>query len=258
MHHHDTENEPQLSFTRNPATNEFREGVTGWFLRGHPLTISYDPTRVVPPGDDYRFGDPARPVVAHVQFREDGPVTAVRLESWIGTPTTAAPTSAGRAPKLQGRIDIPDDAEWVTVWVTYTRPDGTTLYDSSFGRNFRFRFYHDELAVLRSDVVPKPGSGGGRLAVRVATDPAVERVVVRYRVLTDPPPPAPTSVDLRRTGEDDPEGRTIWEAPDVAVPADRVTAFDFVYFAADRPFKDNNQGQFFLAVDPAKRLDHTQ
>jgi hypothetical protein len=257
MYHHDTDHEPQLSFIRDPATNEFREGVTGWFRPGHPLTMSYDPSRIVPPGDDYRFGDPARPIVAHVQFREGGPVAEIRLESWIGTPTFTASTSAVRAPKLQGQMVIPVDANWVTVWVTYLRPDGTTLYDSSFGRNFRFRFYHDELAVLQSDVVREPGSPDSRLAVRVATDPVVERVIVRYRVLTDPLPPTPISVDLRRTGEEDTEGRTIWEAPHAVVPADRVTAFDFVYFADDRPFKDNNQGQFFLAVDPSKRLEHT-
>jgi hypothetical protein len=256
--HRDHDNEPQLTFSRDPRTNEFREGITGWFLRGHPLTISYDPTRIVPPGDGYQFGDPSRPIVANVQFKEGGPVTDVRLESWIGQPTDRAATTAVRAPKLQGQIAIPKDADWVTVWVTYRRPDGTTLYDSSFGRNFRFRFYHEELAILRSDVLHDPGSPLGRLVVRVATSADVERVLLRYRVLTDPLPPAATEVDLRRSDKLDPEERTVWETPLVAVPADRVVAYDFIYFADDRPFKDNNQGQFFLAVDPRKRLAPSQ
>jgi hypothetical protein len=80
-------------------------------------------------------------------------------------------------------------------------------------------------------------------------------VLLRYRVLTDPMPSSATEVDLRRTDKRDAEGRTVWETRDVPVPADRVVAYDFVYFADGRPFKDNNQGQFFLAVDPAKRLN---
>lgn len=89
----------------------------------------------------------------------------------------------------------------------------------------------------------------------MSTHPAVDRVLLRYRALTDPLPPAPVQVDLRRSDTPDVEGRTVWETHDVTVPAGRVVAFDFIYFADDRRFKDNNQGQFFLAMDPAKRLD---
>ena len=246
--HRDHDSEPHLVFTR-----DFHETISGWFLRGHPLTISYDPARIVPPGDDYRFGDRSRPIVAHVRFRRGGPVFDIALEAWVGTPDYII-TTPDRAPKLQGQIAIPEDAEWVTVWVTYQRPDGHVLYDSSFGRNFRFRFYHEELEVLQSDVLHGPGSPLGKLVVRVATTPDVQRVVLRYRVLADPLPPDATRVDMRRTGAPDVHGRSVWETAGVAVPADRAISYDFVYFADDRPFKDNNQGQFFLAVDPAKRL----
>jgi hypothetical protein len=245
--HRDHDSEPQLVFKRN-----FHESGSGWFLPGHPLTISYDPARIVPPGDDYRFGDPSRPIVAHVRFHEGGPVFDVPLTSWSGTPDYVS-TNPERAPKLKGQIEIPKDADWVEVWVTYQRPDGAVLYDSSFGRNFRFRFYHRELEVLQSDVLHDPGAPLGKLVVRVATTPNVERVMLRYRVLTDPLPPQPTNVNLQKTATPDTQGRTVWETRDVAVPPDRVVAYDFVYFVDGRPFKDNNQGQSFLAVDPAKR-----
>jgi len=246
--HRDHDSEPQLVFTRN-----FHESGSGWFLPGHLLTISYDPARIVPPDDDYRFGDPARPIVAHVKFHKGGPVFDVPLTAWSGTPDYIA-TDPVRAPKLQGQIEIPKDAEWVEVWVTYHRPDGQVLTDSSFGRNFRFRFYNQELQVLQSDVLHDSGAPLGKLVVRVATVPDIERVVLRYRVLTDPLPPEPTSVDLEKTATPDAQGRTVWETRNVAVPHDRVVAYDIVYFGDGRPFKDNNQGQSFLAVDPAKRL----
>jgi hypothetical protein len=252
--HRDQDSEPQIVFAHDPVSHEFRESLWGWFLPGHPLTISYDPTRIVPPDDPYDFGDPSRPIVAHVQFKDGGPISDLPLKSWIGAPTNMPTASAVRAPKLKSQIEIPKDADWVTIWVSYKRPDGTVLYDSSFGRNFRFRFYHHEVAVLQADVLHEKGSPLGRLVVRIAADPTVERIVLRYRVLMDPLPPAATQIDLKRSDGLDKDGRVIWETPHAAVPAERVVAFDFVYFADARPFKDNNQGKFFLAVDPAKRL----
>jgi hypothetical protein len=169
-------------------------------------------------------------------------------------PTDLVATTAPLAPKLNERIDIPDDADCVTGWIPCERPSGETLYDSSFGRNFRFRFCHDELRVLQSDVLHDAGSPLGRLVVRVATNAQVERVLLRYQVLTDPLAPSATQVELRRSDGADAQGHTSWETPDVRVPADRVVAYDFVYFTEGRPFKDKNQGKSFLAVDPAKRL----
>jgi hypothetical protein len=59
-------------------------------------------------------------------------------------------------------------------------------------------------------------------------------------------------VDLRQTGELDEHGHPIWETKDVFVPKDGVIAYDLVYFADDRVFKDNNQGNYFLAYNPRK------
>jgi hypothetical protein len=248
MSHRDHDSEPQLIFTR-----DFHESISGWFLPEHLLTISYDPARIIPPGDNYRFGDPSWPVLAHFRFHEGDPPIEVALTTWTGTPDYNS-SDPIRAHKLKGQIEIPKDAEWVEVWVICHQPDGRMLYDSSFGRNFRFRFYHRELEVLQSDVLHDPGAPLGSLKVCVATKPNIDRVLLRYRVLTDPLSPEPTSVDLKKTAAADTQGRTVWETRDVAVPPDRVVAYDFVYFADSRPFKDNNQGQSFLAVDPAKRL----
>ena len=88
---------------------------------------------------------------------------------------------------------------------------------------------------------------------RVAANRCVQRVIARYRVVNQPPVAPDTSVDLQHTGESDEHGHPIWETHDVIVPKDAVNAYDLVYFADDRAFKDNNQGNYFLACDPRKR-----
>jgi hypothetical protein len=255
-HHRMHDSEPQLVFSRDPHSNEFRESISGWFLRGHPLTINYDPTRIVPPDKPYRFGDPAQPIIAHLQFREGSPVQNLTLESWIGTPGFTPDTTAQRSPKLHGVVPIPEDADWVTIWISFHPTGGPVLYDSSFGRNFRFRFYQEELTVIQSDIIPNPASNLGTLKIQVSTDPCVQRVLVRYRILTDPIPATATQIGLHKVKTATPTAAAIWETPETLVPADRVVSYDLVYFADDRPFKDNNQGQSYLAVDPEKRLKH--
>ena len=127
------------------------------------------------------------------------------------------------------------------------------LYDSNFGKNFRLRFYRHEIEVLQTDVRDAVGQPMGRFVCRVATDRCVERVIARYRIVNRQPVAPDNSVDLRPTGESDEHGHPIWETHDVLVPKDAVVAYDLIYFAGDRPFKDDNQGNWFLACDPRKR-----
>ena len=148
---------------------------------------------------------------------------------------------------------IPGDAAWVSVWFTYQGAGGRVFYDSNFGKNFRFRFYRDEIEILQTDVIDDPGQPLGRFVCRVAANRCVQRVIARYRVVNRQPVAPDTSVDLQHTGESDEHGHPIWETHDVLVPKDAVIAYDLVYFADDRPFKDNNQGNYFLACDPRKR-----
>ncbi len=80
-HHVEHDTSPELIFTR-----DFREYIRGRFRPGLTATIRYDPYRVVPPDDGYRFGDPGSPVVAHLQCKESGPVIDVTLGSPAGIP----------------------------------------------------------------------------------------------------------------------------------------------------------------------------
>ena len=208
---------------------------------------------MVPPDDGYRFGDPERPVVVHLQCKESGPVIDVTLGSPAGIPDCIPSADYERSPKLHGEVVIPGDAAWVSVWFTYHGAGGRVFYDSNFGKNFRLRFYRDEIEVLQTDVIDDPGQPLGRFICRVAANRCVQRVIARYRVVNQRPVAPDTSVDLQHTGESDEHGHPIWETHDVIVPKDAVIAYDLVYFADDRAFKDNNQGNYFLACDPRKR-----
>jgi len=247
-HHVEHPTSAELIFTR-----DFREYIRGRFQPGLTATIRYDPFRVVPPDDGYRLGDPERPVIAHLQCKEHGPVMDVTLGSPAGIPDCIPAAEYDRAPKLRGEVVIPGDADWVSVWFSYKGAGGRVYHDSNFGKNFRLRFYRDELEVLQTDVIDDPGQTQARFVCRVAASSCVQRLIARYRVVNRQPVAPDTSVDLRRTGELDDHGHSIWETHDVLVPKGAVVAYDLVYFADDRAFKNDNQGNYFLACDPRKR-----
>lgn len=234
----------QIIFTR-----DFREIIRGDFRPGATVTILYDPYRIAPPGDNYRFGDPGRPILAHLQFNEGGPVIDVTLVSRIGIPDHIPKWTERRVPMLSGGVTIPDDADWVTIWFSFTG-GGHEVYDSNWGKNYRLRFYRDEIKILESTVRNLPDKPLNEFACRISADPGVEWVKARYRVLNVRPESPVTVVDLHRTGKSDEDGNSIWETQDVLVPNEAVVAYDVIYFADGHPFKDDNQGAYFLACLP--------
>jgi hypothetical protein len=240
---------PEIVFTR-----DFRENIHGGFHPGASVTISYDPYRVVPPGDNYRFGDPARPVVGHLQFTEGGQVTDLVLVSHSGMLDHVSDWKDRRVPMLHANITIPDRADWLTIWFSFSS-GGREVYDSNWGKNYRFRFYRDELKIIASTVRELPGKPLNEFACRLSVDPGVEWVKARYRVTNAGPESPQIVVDLRRTGEIDDAGNTIWETHGVLVPNNAVVAYDVIYFADGHPFKDNNQGAYFLACRPGVLKD---
>src|SRR4051794_1475621 len=129
----------QVMFTR-----DFREFIRGGFQPGALVAIRYDPYRIVPPGDDYTFGDPARPVVAHLRFNEGGPVTDLVLVSHSGMHQDVTDWKARRVPMLTGNITIPEGADWMDIWFSFAS-GGREVFDSNWGKNYRLRFYRDEL-----------------------------------------------------------------------------------------------------------------
>jgi hypothetical protein len=235
----------QIMFTR-----DFREFIRGGFRPGAQVTIRYDPYRIVPPGDNYQFGDPSRPVVAHLQFNEGGPVTDLVLVSHSGMHEYVTDWKARHVPMLSAHITVPDGADWVTIWFSFTS-GGRQVYDSNWGKNYRLRFYRDELKIVESTIRELADKPLNEFVCRVAVDPSVQWVKARYRITNLGPKSPVTVVDLRRTDKSDEAGHIVWETHDVFVPNESVVAYDLVYFADGNPFKDDNQGAYFLACLPA-------
>ena len=232
-------------------TSDFHQLVRGRLKRGVTCTISYDPRRIVPPGEPYRFGSSDMTFAAHLQFHAGGPVLDIPLASRAGEMEQISTTRAGIGPTLKGTFTIPDDTDWITAWITCSAQDGRTWYDSNYSANFIFRFTREDLELRAVEVQSVQGSPLDRLYVCVAADSTIERTTIRYRIVNSGAQASPeTEVDLQRTGDHVEEGYVIWETPDIAVPHRAVVAFDIVYFISEQRFKDDNRGRYYLAAEP--------
>lgn len=238
---------PQITFTR-----DFHQLVTGELAPGTRCALRYDPARVVPEGDGWMFGDPARPVTAHLRFPPGGEVTDVVLRSPSGVTWTPAVDYTGQGSALVGEFEVPDDAGEVVAWFSFVDRAGEQRWDSANGADYHFRFMHQELDVLRADVDSDDTRPTAVFTVEVSADPAVEGITARYRVLNRAGLPR-QEVPLTPAGDAD-EGRRAWTLPGEEVPHDAVVAFDLVYVAGGRTFTEDNQGRYFLAPRPETRL----
>jgi hypothetical protein len=239
-------NAPQLIFTA-----DFHQLLRGRLQRGSTCTIRYDPDRIVAPGDNYLFGDPGRAVVAHLQFKPDGPVTDLTLSSAAGLLDYAPTTVTGEGPMLTGAFDVPADAEWVMVWFTFTGADGAARYDSNNGANSLFRFQYEDVELLEAAVTTGAGAPLSYFTCRVEADASVEAITARYRVTNSSTRYHYPDARLQRTSAA-PGGRAIWELTGAPVPQGSVVAFDLLYYVGGRRYKDNNQGRYFIAADPER------
>ena len=237
-------NPPHLVFTE-----DFHQLLRGRLEPGANVTIAYDPDRIVKPEDNYTFGDPARPIVAHLQFKPGGPVTDLPPASPAGVLEHAPTTVTGLGPMLKGVFETPEDAEWVMVWFSFDGAGGAVRWDSNNGANTLFRFQQEDIKLLEAAVVTAEGAPLSYFTCRVETDGHVEAVTARYRVTNGPTPPDCPEAPLQRAGEET-EGQVIWELKGAPVPQGSVVAFDLLYYVGGRRFKDNNQGQYYVAGEP--------
>lgn len=235
---------PHLIFTR-----DFHQLQRGRLEPGSTCTIAYDPRRIVPPSDNYVFGDLRKPVVAHIQFVLDGPVENLTLTSDAGVLEYAPTTVTGQGPMLKRVFDVPASAEWVMVWFTFTAEDGVVHYDSNNGANSVFRFQHEDIELLEAAVTTESGAPLSYFGCEVEADPSVEAITARFRVTNRPTPFDYPDAPLQRTSEDTAD-RVVWQVKGAAVPKGSVVAFDLLYYVGGRRFKDDNQGHYFIAAAP--------
>lgn len=226
---------PRVSFTCDHWIH-----ISGALKPGATCTIAYDPTRIVPPGDPYQFGDPARPVTAGIRFHPGGEEGRVTLQSPGGIIENPDIDLSGAGSMLFAEVQVPKEADEMELWFSFTDHRGVTVWDSNGGHNHHVRFPLHDIKVEEATVVNDPQSPFAKLQVAVSSSPEVDSVVVRYRVVNDPLR-RDVATDCRLEG-----GDGEWRAKDVPVPHGATVLFDVVYTARGREFLDNNAGNSFL------------
>jgi len=229
-------------------TSDFHELVTGDLRPGHPVILSYDPKRIVPKGEPYLFGDPARPIVAFVRFHDDEPPIQVKLHSRSGIILHPDEDVTGQGSMLKARLAVPISADLVSVWFSYLSASGAVYYDSDFGRNFNFSFPGRDIAVLSATVEgdsPRPSI----FSVSVAAVQAVTAVSVRFHFVSDLKAKG-HEISLGNSGKSDEQGRLIWSVDGIAIPYGAILRFEVFYWIGAHRFKDDNSGHYYLAPQP--------
>ena len=231
-------------------TYDFHELVAGELRPGGPLLLRYDPIRIVPAEEPYRFGDPERPVMAHVRFGEGEAPIDVPLRSPGGIVPCPDINLTGQGSMLSAQVTLPEDAECITVWFSYaTTASRTIRYDSDYGANYRFGFPCREIDVVRATVTRQPDEPGDRFDLTVSTTQAVDDATVQFSLVGDATC-TKHEVRLQRVGEVAAQERgTLWGAA-IDLPHGATTRFKVCYWIGGHRLVDDNTGAFYLAPEP--------
>lgn len=242
----------EKSYVGKPAqitfTSDFHELLTGDLRPGWPVTLRYDPRRIVPADDPYVFGDPKRPINAHILFREGGPVSIQALTSQVGLLTQPNYDISGQGSMLTATFPVPGDAQRVVIWFSFLASSGNMLSDNDKGANFCFRFPSFDVHILEATVVSDPATSKSSFALSIAVMDAVEDVAVRFRIVGEAEDKQ--EVKLHKTDQKDQEGRAIWSVSEVTVPFRSTVQFKVFYWIGGTRYKDDNGGRYYLAPQP--------
>lgn len=220
-------------------------------LSAQPATLSFtsdfhELLRIVPPGDDYVFGDPARPITAHARFGAPGDLS-VMLESAVGMQPDRQSDITGEGPMLTATVDVPGHASELELWFSFEGVFGT-VYDSDLGTNFHFGFPRAQISVLEADV---SGQKDSKFILEVSAVAEVHHVAARVHPAT-PGNFASFDADLEAAGESANGWRT-WALNDVNVPAGQIVRFKLYYWIGDTRYKEDNDGLYYLAPSPTQK-----
>lgn len=229
-------------------TSDFHELLRGNLAPGKTLRLRYDPLRIAPPGEDYVFGDPARPIFVHARFG-NGPSICQELQSAVGMLPDRQADITGYGNMLTATLTLPPDALYLEIWFSFEGQAGT-LWDSDFGRNFQFGFAREQIAVKTADVVMT--AGVGRLQLDVTALTQVAHVSARVHAAMHGAFPSFT-VDLH-ADDTSTDGWRTWHTDDVAIPGGQIVRFKLYYWIGRRRYKDDNDGLYYLTPFPVKNV----
>lgn len=230
-------------------TYDFHELVTGDLRPGGPVLLRYDPRRIVPDTEFYRFGDPDRPIAAHVQYRQNETPTTVTLHSPAGVIPCPDVDLTGQGSMLIAQLQVPADAERLILWFSYASASGETRYDSDYGANYRFGFPCREIDVVQATVIRRPDQAADRFEVVVSAVPAVEQVIIEFSLVADPAC-AEHELRLQRTNDNSGLPHKVFWAAGTDVPEAAIVRFKVYYWISGQRLVDDNTGAYYLAPEP--------
>jgi hypothetical protein len=230
-------------------TCDFHELVAGDLRPDAPLLLRYDPHRIVPAGEPYRFGDPDRPVTAHVYFRDGAPRLDLALRSPAGIIPCPDVDLTGQGSMLSASLVVPSDADLLIIWFSYRSAEGTVHYDSDYGVNYRFGFPSREIDVVQAEVSGRRDGTADRFDLVVRAAPEVEGVTLQYFLTVDPTC-AKRDIRLQRANHDVAHPEMVRWAAYADIPHRAIVRFRLCYWIGGRRLIDDNTGAWYLSPQP--------
>jgi hypothetical protein len=238
---------PRITFTK-----DFRQLVHGDLQPGKTVTIIYDAERL-PKERSEEHGQKAWTIRVLYKFSEQGEVRSADLWSETGTVLSKITDEPGEGTMMICRIDMPPDADHLTLWFLNTGKSRDCYWDSNFGKNYIFRFVADDLHVESVGVVPDAGGVFGWFEIEVIALPEVADLAVIYRIMNDPAGAHKEErLALTPIASLDARGERKWSGR-TSVPESAVVRFTFGYHAFGNPHSDSNSGKGYLTWPGAVR-----
>lgn len=238
---------PTITFTR-----DFRQLVHGNLEPGKSVMIVYDAERL-PNERSVDNGQKGWAIRALYKFTEQGEVHATDLWSETGEILTKVGYEPGEGTMMICSIDLPADADHLTLWFLNTGKSGAQFWDSNFGRNYIFRFVANDFHVTSVRVVRDTTKPISWFELQIVARPEIYDLIALYRIMNDPAQ-ANTEQHLALTPSSslNSEGLRPWSGRST-VPEKAVVQFIITYNAFGNAHSDTNSGKGYLTWPGAVR-----
>lgn len=238
---------PTITFTK-----DFRQLVHGNLEPGTTVMIVYDAERL-PNERSTDNGQKAWTIQAFYKFTEQGEVRSTDLWSETGEVLTKVDNEPGEGTMMICSIELPADADHLTLWFLNTGKTGAQFWDSNFDRNYIFRFVTNDFHITSVRVVPDTTKPMSWFEMQIVAQPEIYDLIAAYGIMN-----APTQTKtehhlvLTPSSSLNSEGLRPWSGR-TPVPQNAVVQFTITYNAYGNPHRDTNSGKGYLTWPGAVR-----
>jgi hypothetical protein len=214
-------------------TEDFQQQTRGCLQPGKPVDIEFADVRIPnePTGKAL--------VEAGIQFDGEAPiyVPMVLRNGWRTLDSRL--TERGEGNLWMARFIPPAGCKEMQVWFVKTGPSGQRYYDSSLGKNYRFRFPQQDFEIMSATV----GTDG--FSVEIQAVPEITAIEIDYQILNAGTQRAALSLQPQARLVN---GKKKWIGS-CPMAKTAVVSFAVIYTVDCRTYKDCNQRRGFLAPD---------